>query len=113
MSNRSSVFERMRNRHYLLFDLAAMLLIPLLALTLRLENLLNWQEYRNSVLVYTGFSLLVKLLIYYRLGMYDRLWRYASIEEVSVILIAIFTAGFTFNIIYLLLLPLFPKPPMT
>ena len=101
----------MRNRHYLLFDLAAMLLIPLLALTLRLENLLNWQEYRNSVLVYTGFSLLVKLLIYYRLGMYDRLWRYASIEEVSVILIAIFTAGFTFNIIYLLLLPLFPNIP--
>ena len=82
----------MRNRHYLLFDLVAMLLIPAIALSLRLENMLNWSAFWNSIYVYTACSVLIKLLIYYKLGMYDRLWRYASIEEVSVILIAIFTA---------------------
>lgn len=101
----------MRNRHYLLFDLLAMTIVPAIALILRLDNMMDWQPYLAPLAVYTGFSIVIKLVMYYKLGMYKHLWRYASIEEVSVILIAIFTAGFTFNIIYLLLLPLFPKIP--
>ncbi len=111
MRDFTKVFIRMRNRHYLLFDIFAMLLIPSMALTLRLDDVSTVQSSWASLLVYTLFAALVKLVIYFRLGMYKHIWRYASIEEVTVILVAVFTAGITFNIAYLLLLPLFPSIP--
>lgn len=88
-----------------------MMIVPSLALSLRLDTPNLLFVYGHSLLVYTGFASVVKLIVYYRFGMYKHLWRYASIEEVGVILISVLSAGFVFSVIYLVVLPLFPAIP--
>jgi len=100
-----------RNRHYLLFDVVVILLVPAFALALRLDTAVVLQAYIPDLLAYICLSMLIKLLVFYRFGMYRHLWRYASIEEVGVILISILSAGFVFSIVYLLVLPVFPDIP--
>ncbi|MDH7515018.1 MAG: nucleoside-diphosphate sugar epimerase/dehydratase [Bacteroidota bacterium] len=109
----ASYIARMRNRHFLLFDIIVMAIVPVLALILRLDNAILVQQSFPSLVVYTVAAMAVKLVVYHRFGMYKHLWQYASIEEVSVILVAVFTAGIIFNVFYLLLLPLFPTIPHT
>lgn len=113
MRDLSSILTNMRNRHFLVFDLIAMIAIPIMALALRLDAQFSWM-YWNSLIVYTGLSILVKLPVFYKFGLYKHLWRYASIEEVSVILLAILTAAFIIDVGYLLVLPVIPiKLPLS
>lgn len=106
-----AVISNMRNRHYLVFDLIAMLVIPTVALSLRLDESFNWSRYGQSILFYTLLSIIIKLPTYYKLGLYKHLWRYASIEEISVIVFAVFFAAIIFNLVYLFLIPYIPHVP--
>jgi FlaA1/EpsC-like NDP-sugar epimerase len=102
------LLTNLRNRHYLFFDVAAMLVIPLFALYIRLDNAFSWELYGGALGIYVGISLIVKIPVFYKCGLYKHLWRYASIEEVSVILYAVLIASLLFNLIFLFLLPLIP-----
>ncbi len=113
MTHLLTIFTNLRNRHYLVFDLCALLTIPAVALSLRLDVGFSLGSYYTALLLYTTLSILVKLPLYYRLGLYRHLWRYASVEEVSVIIIAVGAAGFVFNLAYVFLLPLFPAIPQS
>jgi FlaA1/EpsC-like NDP-sugar epimerase len=103
--------SNLRNRHFFVLDLVAMLAVPTMALSIRLDNTFSWELYGLSLAAYTALSIAVKLIVYHRLGMYNHLWKYASIEEVSVILISIFSASFIFNILYFFAVPVIPDVP--
>jgi FlaA1/EpsC-like NDP-sugar epimerase len=78
----------MRNRHLFLLDSAALVIAPLVAFVVRFEDL-GWLGYNlRLVLPYILLAGPVRLLVFYNLGMYRRLWRHASIGELRQILVA-------------------------
>ncbi len=78
----------LRNRHFFLFDISVLLLLPTVALLLRLERL-NWGAHIDlSLVFYTLVALFVKLSLFYRLGLYNRYWRYANVNDLTLVLIA-------------------------
>jgi FlaA1/EpsC-like NDP-sugar epimerase len=73
----------LRNRHFLLADVLLFLIMPALALELRLDGANVLSRYTPSLLVATGLFLAVKLGVFYVGGLYSRFWRYASIDELG------------------------------
>ena len=72
---------RIRNRYYLLLDVFFFILIPGIALLLRLDAD-EWSPlYHRGLIFYIVLSLIVKLPVFYRYGLYGRYWRYASVDE--------------------------------
>jgi FlaA1/EpsC-like NDP-sugar epimerase len=78
-----------RNRHLFVLDGFMLLIAPALALTLRLDQLDWWADYRQALVSYTLLTLLVKMTIFYCLGLYRRFWCYASVSDLRVILSAV------------------------
>ncbi|KOP25699.1 capsule biosynthesis protein CapD [Hapalosiphon sp. MRB220] len=97
-------FLRLRNRHFLIFDIIIFFITPLLALCLRLDGQLILEVYTPDIVNAIIFFLVVKLSIFWYFGFYRRYWRYASIEEltyIAVLVIAIVVIQtFSFHIIY-------------
>lgn len=81
-------FSNIRNRHILLIDIIALLFIPALALTLRLERLDWLPDYGHALLLFTATALLVKLTIFRFMGLYRRYWHYASVADLTQVLLA-------------------------
>jgi len=80
----------LRNRHFFGLDLVFLAFSPFLAFLLRTDRLANqpagWDllsRYWVGLVVYTVLGLGVRLLVFARLGLYRRYWRYASIEELD------------------------------
>lgn len=82
----------LNNRHFFLLDAAIFLLAPLLGIILRLENLANLKEYQYGLLIATIIFPIIKLSLFVGFGFYKRYWRYASIDELTQIIIAIVAA---------------------
>ena len=78
-----------RNRHVFLLDLLALIFIPALALTLRLDRMDWWAEMGRAIVFYTLVAVVVNLAIFYKLGLYSRYWRYAGVSDLADVLIAI------------------------
>lgn len=78
-----------RNRHLFVLDIIALLFIPALALTLRLDGFDWWPRIGQALIVFTLVALLVKLPIFYLLGLYNRFWRYAGVNDLVGVLIAV------------------------
>ena len=79
----------LRNRHVFLLDLLALLFIPALALTLRLDSVDWWPELGRALVFYTMVALLVRLGIFYKLDLYNRYWSYAGVGDLANVLIAV------------------------
>ncbi|MDQ8165305.1 MAG: nucleoside-diphosphate sugar epimerase/dehydratase [Gemmatimonadota bacterium] len=78
----------MRNRHFLLLDIALMASLPLALFSLRLETT-NWPaDYQRAMLVYLALALPIRLAVAYASGLYKFLWRYASLIELERLLFA-------------------------
>lgn len=78
----------LRNRHFALIDAALLLLTPVMALTLRVA--MPWDPgYLQALVVYTLWSLLIKLLVFQLFHLYSRYWQFASVDEA----VSIFMAG--------------------
>lgn len=83
-----------RNRHYFFIDASLLLFIPSIALLLRIETAVLDSEFWNGILIYTPLALCVRLVVFYRFGLYRRFWRYASIGELIQICNAVlFSSG--------------------
>ncbi len=80
---------RLRNRHFLLLDGLILCFTPSLALMLRVEGSQALETYGPGLAIYTIVALIIRLPIFYVLGLYARYWRYASVDE----MIQIVTAG--------------------
>ncbi len=66
-------------------DMAIVTVIPFIALVIRFEGEVN-SRYYEDVLHYLPEIVFIKLVVFYLFGLYHRLWRYASIRELSAIL---------------------------
>ena len=102
-----SVFRhllKLRNRHFLIFDVIVFLMTPLLVLLLlRLDENLPIATYLSELAIATLLFLTVKLGGFWSFGFYRRYWRYASIEELTyiakVIVAVVVVQILTFNVI--------------
>ncbi len=92
---------RLRNRHFLMADFVLLALTPTLALGLRLDTDAWPPSYRTGLVVITLVALVVKLWLFYVVGLYRRYWRYASIDELYLIVLAVGTSTALLVIIFL------------
>jgi FlaA1/EpsC-like NDP-sugar epimerase len=83
------LIQRLRNRHLFLLDEVALMLIPALALSLRLDGLRWWPGTARALALFTLVALLTKLAIFYKLGLYRCYWRYAGVNDLSLVLVAV------------------------
>lgn len=90
-----------RNQHVLLLDLFFFAISPYLSFGLRLETL-SLGRYTSACLLLVVLAVFIKPILFYFLGLYRQLWRYAGIDEVvsiigaatlSSITIAVFVLG--------------------
>lgn len=78
----------LRNRYFVILDICLLAAIPALALTLRVN--LPWDRaYPQALLIFTLLALLVKLPVFYAFRLYKRYWRYASMDEMITIALAV------------------------
>jgi len=78
----------MRNRYYFLMDMVGLSLAPFVAMMLRWEGV-EWPSgYLEATLWYAGITLPFRLGISWFTGLYNCIWRFASIIELEKILIA-------------------------
>ncbi|PIE81587.1 MAG: polysaccharide biosynthesis protein [Chloroflexi bacterium] len=80
---------KIRNRYFFLFDLLILCTAPSLALMLHLDTLLIPKTFYTSLIVYTGAALVVRLAIFYYAELYRRYWKYASVDELKQIVLAV------------------------
>ena len=83
--------NNLKNRHYFIFDVFILLLSPAIALFLRLEGklelIINWED----LFLLTLTLLIFKLIIFYLFGLYNRIWKNASVDELARIVISAIT----------------------
>jgi len=78
-----------RNRHIFGIDLLLLLLIPIAALSLRLEGFSWWPNLAAATIFYLLISLLIKLPTFFSMGLYNRYWRYAGVEDLLRVAVAV------------------------
>jgi len=82
-----------RNRTLLAGDLFLIVVSVLGSFVLRLNLGLRLLDFAFQISFMAGIALLIKPLVYYRFGLYRRLWIYASTEELKLITVAVTTAS--------------------
>jgi len=85
--------KKIRNRYLLAGDIFLSLVSVLASYLIRLELIAIFPTYQVSMLWMFAVVLVIKPLVYYLFGIYRRLWRYASIRELILILSAVTTAS--------------------
>jgi len=80
---------QVRNRHVLALDILALAFVPAMALTLRLDGLKWWPCSVPALIFFTAVALVVKLSIFYGLGLYRRYWCFAGVNDLALVMIAV------------------------
>ena len=85
--------SRIRNRYLFASDLALFASSTLLAFALRFEGF-DWGPiYTHAALIYLALSVPIKLVTFWRVGIYRRLWRYAGVVEIERLISASAASG--------------------
>jgi FlaA1/EpsC-like NDP-sugar epimerase len=84
---------RVRNRYILLGDLLLIPIVVLGSFAIRLELGSAFQGYIPMILWMSGVAMLIKPIVYYNFGLYRRIWIYASVQEIKLIVMAVTTAS--------------------
>lgn len=92
-----------RNRYILIGDLLLSFISVLGTYVLRLELIEVFSNYYLSLLWMLLLSLSIKPLVYYVYGLYRKMWIYASVRELKLIILAVSTASAVIAVIMLLL----------
>jgi FlaA1/EpsC-like NDP-sugar epimerase len=77
-----------RNRYLLISDLILIVISVLVSFALKLE-LDNFFPYYRAIFLMVVVAIMVKPVIYYSFGLYRRLWVYASVNELKIIVAAV------------------------
>lgn len=85
--------KKVRNRYLLLGDIFLSLVSVLASFLIRLELIAIFPTYQQSLFWMLLVVAIIKPLVYYLFGIYRRLWRYASVRELILILSAVTTAS--------------------
>jgi len=83
------MFLKLRNRHFFFLDTLVLLFVPAVALTIRRDGLDWWPMMRSALIFYTLISIPIKLIIFYKMGLYRRFWRYAGVNDLTRITVAV------------------------
>ncbi len=83
---------KIRNRHFLFLDCIFLFFGPFLALELRLDGQVDFNLYFNGLVWCTIVFLIIDILVFYKLGLYNRYWNSASIDELAKLIYIIFCA---------------------
>ncbi|MCB0722471.1 MAG: polysaccharide biosynthesis protein [Ignavibacteriae bacterium] len=82
---------KIRNRHFLLLDLMFMAFSPFFALFIRLDGKIDISFYWKPLIAATIVLSIIKVAIFFRLGLYRRYWHSAGMDEVArLIIVSIF-----------------------
>jgi FlaA1/EpsC-like NDP-sugar epimerase len=92
-----------RNRYVLVGDLALIVISVIGALILRFELSSLFFAYLPFAYWMIAVALVVKPIVYYFFGLYRRMWMYASVEELKLIIIAVTTASVVVGLVMLIL----------
>ncbi len=82
-----------KNRYVLLGDMIFILVSILGSYALRFELGPLFFQYLPSAYWMLGASIVIKPLIYYYFGLYRRMWMYASVQELRIIIVAVTAAS--------------------
>ncbi len=85
--------RKVRVRYILLGDIFLAIVSIFAAYSIRLELISIFPTYQRSLLWMLGISVVVKPIVYFLFGMYRRIWRYASIRELVLIIISVTSAS--------------------
>lgn len=88
-----------RNRYILLGDLLLIVAAAMGSYALRLELGAAFLTYLPTVYWLIGVSLIVKPLFFAYFGLYRRMWTYASVREMTLIVLAVTTASLVVSIL--------------
>ena len=91
MKINGGIILNLRNRYFFILDALILSLTPVAALMLRLDTIYIPKIYIVSLLAYTAVALVIRLAVFFWFGLYRRYWRYASVEELIQISMAVFT----------------------
>jgi len=94
---------RLRNQHLFLFDLILLSMAGVLAFVLRLD-VFQMRAYERQLLLFVALAVPIKLVVFYALGIYGRMWRYASTQEAILIgaavsIATLIVAGLLFGLV--------------
>lgn len=78
----------MRNRFFFALDILLTAAAVFVAFTARFEGLAWWRDFASIALLYAAIAIPIKIAVFHRVGLYSRLWRYASISDLEVAMIA-------------------------
>jgi hypothetical protein len=104
---RSLMFGHLRNRYLLLVDALALPLAALLAYTVRFEGLQWPAAHVQSAILFVLLVVPMKLGVMWALGLYQRMWRYASTPDLEVLAVAGLGSGIVGFVVGLGLVPVF------
>lgn len=108
--------RRLRNRHFMLLDLLALIITPTISLYLRTDELFSWQRFQQSLILYTAVALITRMFVFHYFGLYRRYWRYVSSLELAQIGVAVAIATVLIAVEFVLMrlaLPWFNLPRST
>jgi len=91
--------RKIRVRYILLGDIFLTIISIFAAYVLRLELVSIFPTYQKSLFFMLGISVIVKPIIYYFFGMYRRIWRYASIRELVLIITSVTCASMIVSVL--------------
>jgi FlaA1/EpsC-like NDP-sugar epimerase len=80
--------SEIRNRHFFFLDLTIVTISPLFALFLRMEGTIPNTVFGTNLLLLTLILGVIKISIFYSVGLYNRFWISASVDELIRIIIA-------------------------
>ncbi|MBI5034855.1 MAG: polysaccharide biosynthesis protein [Chloroflexi bacterium] len=97
---------QLRNRYFFAIDLAAFCIAPVAAAWIRTDGVLGQNGVDSLIRLFGALALyilissLVRWPIFYGLGLYSRYWRYASIDELGQIILAVLTSSVLLLLIF-------------
>jgi len=91
---------RLSNRVYVASDFLAWALLPVVALLLRLDGWSSLETYRGHLVAFAAIAAGCKFVALWYGGLYQRYWRYASLDELLLITGAVLAAAIGTAILY-------------
>lgn len=90
----------LRNRYLFILDALILLTIPILAMGLRIDAFPFSAEYVPTLYIFIVVGLVLRLSIFHFSGLYRQMWRYASIDALSLILVACFISTVLMTLLF-------------
>jgi hypothetical protein len=90
----SPVLTGLRVRYLMAVDFALILIAGVFAFVIRYEALISVWPYLQQNWIYFVLAPLMRLPVYYSFRLYNRMWRYASVVEMKMIVLAGFVSSF-------------------